>query len=68
MKLFTTTNLVTFAVGIAAVDDVETGIQVLDECFEASLIFGGVFVALLAVLVVSLYIAMLVTEFRKARR
>ena len=68
MKLFTITTLVAFAAGIAAVDGVEMGIQVLDESFRISVIFGGVFVGFLAVLVFSLYIALLVTELRKSRR
>ena len=61
-------NPLTFDAGIATMDDVKMGIQVLDESFRFFVILGGVFVGFLAVLVFSLYIALLVTELRKARR
>ncbi len=69
MKLLATTTLTTLDGGIATMDDIETTIRVmLDESFRVSLILGGVFVALLAVLVLTLMVCLLVTELQKARR
>ena len=67
MKLLATTTLTTWDGSIATMDDIETTIRVLDESFRVSLILGGVFAGLLAVLVFSLYVALLVTELRKSR-
>ncbi len=61
-------NLETFDSGIATLDDFATGLRVLDESFRISLIFGGTFVALLAVLVLMLSFCLLVTELRKGRQ
>ena len=60
-------NLETFDFGIATLDDVATGLRVLDESFRISLILGGTFVALLAVLVLLLSFSLLLTELQKAR-
>ncbi len=60
-------NLVTFDAGITTVDDVVAGLRVLDESFRIALIFGGAFVALLAVLVFFLSFYLLVTELQEAR-
>ncbi len=68
MKLFTITNLVTIDAGIVTVDDVVTGIPMIYENIRISVIFGGVCVALLAVLVFSLYVSLFDAEFRKASR
>ena len=61
-------NLETIDSGIATLDDVVSGLRVLDESFRISLIFGGAFVALLAVLILLLSFCLLVTELRKGRQ
>lgn len=61
-------TLVTLGVPIVTEDDFVTGIPAIDESIRISVIFAGVFFALLGVLVFSIYISLLVTEFRKARR
>lgn len=68
MKLLATISPVTLHGSIATMDDVETGLRVLDESFRISLIFGGAPVALFAVLALSLYAGLLVAEFRKGRQ
>ena len=60
-------NLETFDSAIATLDNVATGLRVLDESFRISLILGGTFVALLAVLVLLLSFSLLLTELQKAR-
>ena len=60
-------NLETFDSGIATLDGVVSGLRVLDESFRIFLIFGGAFVALLVVLVLSLMVCLLVAELQKAR-
>ncbi len=67
MEVLAAMNLETFDSGIATLDDVATGLRVLDESFRISLILGGAFVALLAVLVLLLSFCLLVTELRKGR-
>ena len=67
MNLLLTISPVTLHGSMAIMDDVETGLRVLDESFRVSLIFGGALVALLAVLALAPYVSVLVAEFRKVR-
>ena len=68
-------NLETFDFGIATVDNVETGLRVLDESFSILLLMleepVRIFLILcgvLAAVALALYVGMLVAELQKARQ
>ena len=55
MNLLMVSSIVTLHGTLVAMDDFETGRRLVDESFGISLVLGGAFVALLAVLVFFLY-------------
>ncbi len=57
-------NFLTSDPGAATQDEVETGLWVLEEAFEMSMILGGTLVAMLAILVLLLSSCLFVTELR----
>ncbi len=68
-------NIVTFDAGIGTVDDVETGLRVLDESFSILLLMleepVRIFLILcgvLAAVALALYVGMFVAELQKARQ